>query len=393
MSHHTPTFEHWKAVAIALSNALAGPAVERDRTGGLPVEEVLALRESGLLAFLNPAHYGGGGGDYIQSQEIVRIIARGDTNTAQILAYHYLLSHNAFLRALPEQRTTLIKRSVEQQWLWGGASNPRDPVLILSEDGDGFRLNGRKNFASNAAIGQRIVSVAQWQDTIVLLAVPGDDAGISHGDDWDAFGQRRGVSGSITFNHVAIAREDILGTWPPQPLSNPLLSLSVPLHQLYFVNLYLGSAEGALQQAHTYIQETARPWQTSGVSRAADDPYILEHYGHLSAAVQATSALTNVAAHAWQDAWHQGETLTQAQRNAAAAVIYAAKVNSTQTALHVTSHLFELLGARATAARYGFDRYWRNVRTHSLHDPVAYKAKEVANYAFNGVITPDPLYT
>jgi hypothetical protein len=33
------------------------------------------------------------------------------------------------------------------------------------------------------------------------------------------------------------------------------------------------------------------------------------------------------------------------------------------------------------------------VRTHSVHDPVAYKAREVANHAFNDFITVDPLYS
>jgi alkylation response protein AidB-like acyl-CoA dehydrogenase len=51
------------------------------------------------------------------------------------------------------------------------------------------------------------------------------------------------------------------------------------------------------------------------------------------------------------------------------------------------------MGARATAAQYGFDRFWCNVRTHTLHDPLAYKAREVGNFQVNGLITPDPLYT
>jgi alkylation response protein AidB-like acyl-CoA dehydrogenase len=59
----------------------------------------------------------------------------------------------------------------------------------------------------------------------------------------------------------------------------------------------------------------------------------------------------------------------------------------------VTSRIFDLMGARATSARFGFDRFWRNIRTHTLHDPVAYKAREVGNFALNGRITPDPLYT
>lgn len=52
-----------------------------------------------------------------------------------------------------------------------------------------------------------------------------------------------------------------------------------------------------------------------------------------------------------------------------------------------------LMGARATSTRYGFDRFWRNIRTHTLHDPLAYKAREVSNFALNGEITSDPLYT
>lgn len=35
------------------------------------------------------------------------------------------------------------------------------------------------------------------------------------------------------------------------------------------------------------------------------------------------------------------------------------------------------MGARSTSERYCFDRRWRDVRVHSLHDPLAYKAKEI----------------
>lgn len=389
---HSDESAHWLRVAQGVADALAPDAARRDREGGVAAEEAQALRGSGLLAFLNPAAYGGAGGGYADSQQITRIIARSDSNAAQILSYHYLLSHNAFLRALPDQRERLLAQSVAGGWLWGGASNPRDPTPVLVADGGGFRLNGARNFASNAVIADRIVTIVELDGAGAVLAVPGDRAGITHGDDWDAFGQRRAVSGSIRFDDVRIERDDLLGPLPAEPLPNPLLTLSVPLHQLYFVNLYLGNAEGALAQARAYILERARPWQTSGVARAADDPYVLEHYGYLDADLQAAAALADAAAVAWERAWAQGQALTSEQRNEAAALIYAAKVNSTRTALHVTGHIFELLGARSSAARYGFDRFWRNVRTHTLHDPVAYKAREVGNHALNGIITPDPLY-
>jgi hypothetical protein len=38
----------------------------------------------------------------------------------------------------------------------------------------------------------------------------------------------------------------------------------------------------------------------------------------------------------------------------------------------------------ATAARYGLDRFWRNARTHTLHDPLDYKLRDIGNWALHG---------
>jgi hypothetical protein len=41
----------------------------------------------------------------------------------------------------------------------------------------------------------------------------------------------------------------------------------------------------------------------------------------------------------------------------------------------------------------GLDVYWRNIRTHSLHDPVDYKKIEVGANFLNGTVQPVSLYT
>jgi alkylation response protein AidB-like acyl-CoA dehydrogenase len=114
------------------------------------------LRDAGFLTLLNPAQAGGGGATFSDAFRVVRTLARADTSIAQVLSYHYLLSHSAFWRATEEQRSELVRQSIEQKWFWGGASNPRDALTILTADGDGFRLNGRKTFASNASLADRI---------------------------------------------------------------------------------------------------------------------------------------------------------------------------------------------------------------------------------------------
>lgn len=381
----------WPALAEGVAAALLPDAAARDRAGASPRRELELLREAGLLELLYPVEHGGGGGSFTDALLAVRAIGRADASIAQLLAYHYLHLTNAVWRASAQQAAQLTRAAVAGRWFWGGASNPRDPESQLVPTADGLRLSGRKTFASNAALADRITLRAQLGDGFAVIVVPGDRAGVTHGNDWDAFGQRLSESGTITFEDVAVARDEVLGDASAPPPART--SLVVPFHQLLIVNFYIGTAEGALAEANRYIREVSRPWQASGVEKASLDPYILEHYGNLDVELRASVALADVAAQRFEEASARGNDLAQDQRNLAAAAIYAAKVHSGRTALEVTSRIFELMGARATAGAYGYDRFWRNIRTHTLHDPVVYKSREVGNYALNGTITPTPLYS
>ena len=55
----------------------------------------------------------------------------------------------------------------------------------------------------------------------------------------------------------------------------------------------------------------------------------------------------------------------------------------------VGSQLFELTGARSTSDRLRLDRFWRNARVHTLHDPVDYKLRDVGRYRLEARI-PEP---
>ena len=45
--------------------------------------------------------------------------------------------------------------------------------------------------------------------------------------------------------------------------------------------------------------------------------------------------------------------------------------------------LFELAGTRSTLGEHNLDRHWRNARTHTLHDPVDYKLRELGDWVLN----------
>lgn len=71
--------------------------------------------------------------------------------------------------------------------------------------------------------------------------------------------------------------------------------------------------------------------------------------------------------------------------------VASVKVVATDTGLRVTQGVFELTGARSSAKKVGLDRFWRDVRTHTLHDPVAYKEAELGRFVLTGE-GPEPTW-
>jgi alkylation response protein AidB-like acyl-CoA dehydrogenase len=68
------------------------------------------------------------------------------------------------------------------------------------------------------------------------------------------------------------------------------------------------------------------------------------------------------------------------ERGEAAEWVVSVKVVIIDIAFKVIVGVFEVTGSRATGKKVGLDRFWRDVRTHSLHDPVAYKNRELGEY-------------
>ncbi|MEO0408246.1 MAG: acyl-CoA dehydrogenase family protein [Cyanobacteria bacterium P01_A01_bin.135] len=147
--------------------------------------------------------------------------------------------------------------------------------------------------------------------------------------------------------------------------------------------------KAGLEEALAYTRTQARPWETAPVDQATEDPYTLRRYGDLWTQLQGAISLTQQATAQFQQGWDKGEALTHAERGAMSTAAAAARALALRVGLTVTSQMFDLMGARATAKRYGFDLYWRNLRTLSLHDPVDYKLLDIGNWVVNE-IAPTP---
>jgi alkylation response protein AidB-like acyl-CoA dehydrogenase len=381
----TDRYAELLATADDVARQLRSTAAERDRANRAPRAEIELLRENDLLQVQEPVAYGGAGLSYAQAAQITRRIARGDTSIAHLIGYHYAQTRIARLFGTPEQADAQSRKNGAQRLFWGGVQNPRGGSgLVLTRDGDGFLLNGQRTFASGASLGDQLSVTATLDDNLAFVSIPGGRKGFTPLDNWDNMGQRLTDSGGVEFHDVRVERAEILGQDPigGQELT-AYQTLVTPHWQLAFVNFYIGTAEGAIEEALAWTRANASPWETSGVEHATDDAYILERVGEIVSEVRAAALLADRAGDALQAALDFGPALTGQQRAEAAVAIYEAKVVTTKVGLDAVSRLFEIQGSRATTAAYGFDRHWRNLRTHTVHDPVAYKAREVGDWALN----------
>lgn len=381
----TERFQEILASADEAALKLRATAAERDHANQPPKAEIEILREHDLLHAQEPVEYGGSGLNYAQAAQVTRRIARGDTSIAHLIGYHFAQTRIDRLFGTPEQADKQSRLNAERRLFWGGIQNPRGGSdVVLTRDGDGFVLNGKRSFASGASLGEWLSVTATYEGNLVFVSIPGGREGLRFLGNWDNIGQRLTDSGGVELENVRVERDEILG---PDPIGGhvptPYQTLVTPHWQLAFVNFYIGTAEGAITEALDWVRSYAAPWETSGVERATDDPYILERVGEIVSEVRAASLLADRAGEALQAALDTGPDLTEDQRAEAATAIYEAKVVTTKVALDATSRLFEIQGSRATTSAYGFDRHWRNIRTHTVHDPVAYKAREVGDWVLN----------
>jgi alkylation response protein AidB-like acyl-CoA dehydrogenase len=381
------------AAADSLAERLAATAVERDRAGGHAAEERQWIRDSGLLALSVPAAYGGLGADWATVYRTVRIVARADSALAHLLGFHHLQLAGILLYGSSQQQRRLLTDSIASNAFWGNALNPLDKRLVGVPSAGGYLLNGIKSFASGS-VGSDWLTISAWDplaDAPLIAVLPTRQAGIEVQADWDAFGQRQTDSGNVRFDNVALGDDLVLQAAGRAGIANlaPQTTLRSQVAQLVMTNLYLGLAEGALAAARGYLRDEARPWFASGVENAVDDPFIQHRFGEFHLLVRPAQLLADEAARKLDAAFRLGASLSAAERGEVAVAVAEAKVLAHRASIEIGSQLFELTGARSTSSRYGFDRFWRNARVHTLHDPVDYKLRDLGRYALDGRV-PDP---
>ncbi|MBR1222995.1 SfnB family sulfur acquisition oxidoreductase [Bradyrhizobium sp. U87765 SZCCT0131] len=379
------------ATVRALAAEFRAGAAERDRTGRLPADEIEQLTTAGFYGITVPAQFGGANVSAVTVAEAFRILAAADASIGQIPQNHFcwlpVVSNGS-----PEQAEFFYRRFLAGERIGNAHSEdtrrrPGDYEHVLERVAGGWRVTGRKYYSTGAVFAQWIPFVANLGDGAKphMFFVPRGQDGVEIVNDWDGMGQRTTASGTTIFDRAFVADEHVFALRAESDSARSYALNASLIHAAIDV----GIAEDVLGDARDYIVTANRPWINNPHDEHAKEPFVIRDFGRFGVAVRtAHVSLLNAARLIDRARAEPGQqTLLDARM-----AIADARIVASEAATKVADEFFLLTGARATRARYGLDRHWRNARTHSLHDPLRWKEFHLGNFYLNGIEPPPGSY-
>ncbi len=376
-------------VAKRLADEFSIDAALRDRERRLPWVELDAFVSSGLWGLTVPRAYGGAGVSNGTLAEVVATISAADGSLGQIPQNHYYALEVLRVGGTHAQRRFFYERVLAGERFGNalaeiGRKDFKRRTRLTRAPGDWY-IDGQKFYCTGALyahwIPTLVVADEDGQDVTYLVFVPRAAQGVSVTDDWDGFGQRVTGSGSVEFKRVPVQPKWVV----PFQTSFERPTTIGPFAQIIHAAIDLGQARGAFAAMVPFIRERSRPWTDAKVPHAAADPLTIAQVGELAVQIRAAEALVRRAARAVDAA--QADPTERSVAEASIAVAEARALTTTAS-LDAGSRLFELAGTAATLDGLGLDRFWRNARTHTLHDPVRWKYHAVGNFYLNDKLPP-----
>lgn len=367
--------------ARRVADAIRPLALDRSRESELPRIQLDLLSESGVTAIAVPRDLGGIGASIETIVETVRIISEADGGIGQILQLHNVMIAGILSSPDEAQRRFFAPKILDGERFGNalaeiGGKNKLDTKTALTpRPAGGYFLNGRKFYSTGCYLADWIsVGVLTKDGGRGSVIVPRDAAGLTVLDDWRAIGQRNTMSSTVIFENVVVPA--YAAPRPRKPLRTGLTRA-----QILHAAIDTGIARGALDAAVAYLRDHARAWIESGEDRITDEPHVIKQVGEFAAAVHAAEIVLRHAARTFDR--QLADPASDALQTEAILAVAHARVQSDKASLLVGAQLFDLLGASAVQEKYNLDRFWRNARAHTTHDPIRWRLHAIGNHALN----------
>jgi alkylation response protein AidB-like acyl-CoA dehydrogenase len=341
---------------------VAPRAAEIDRCDEFPRDLWRAAAELGLFALGVPEAYGGLGRDILTPLLVSERLARASAAFA--------LSFNNTTDAV----VPLIMEGTEAQkrrYLPKVAKGEIIPCISITEpqggsdmagiratarrDGDGYILDGRKAWCTNAPIGDIFIIFARTDPAaghkgLSAFLVERGAVGLTTGRAEKLIGLRGSPTGEITLNGVRVPASHLLGAAGD---GFRIGALTLDESRLHCAAVALGVATAALEQAVAYA-----------VERVQFGKAIIEHQGLQFLLSDLTTQLAGARA-----LWEQAVEMLLADHTRRTGT-YAAmtKLLCSELCMKITTEAVQVLGANGLSNSYPVERLMRDAKAFQIYD-------------------------
>jgi alkylation response protein AidB-like acyl-CoA dehydrogenase len=386
---------------------IAFGAKDRDLNDENPFDQVAALKRAGFGALRLPEHLGGAGLTVRQLFSTVIDVAHADPIVAHIFRTHFWFVEER-LRTAGDPASHQWLRKVADGKIFGNAFSEKGSLAVGSlvfntrlrpdpTSAGGYRLNGEKYYSTGTLFSDYLtVATTTDRDSVATVVVPVDRDGVRLIDDWDGFGQRRTGTGTTVFTNVAVSEDEVLSDTPYG--ADPVPTVQYAALQLYIHAVVAGILASVVDDGVALLRSRDRSFSHALSERPIDDPLYQKQLGELAATAYIARAAVLDAADAIAAATESIGVGTPPgvpdARLAEEAQLKVAKVkvHLDDIAPEAATRLLELGGASAASRQRNLDRHWRNIRTITLHNPVAYKARVIGQNLLHGTQVPANAY-
>jgi alkylation response protein AidB-like acyl-CoA dehydrogenase len=358
------------ALAERLGAFAAERAADHDREGSFPFESIDQLRASGYPALTVPEELGGRGANPLELALAQERLARGDGSIGLGSWMHLgLIARQATTRTWPAatfenvcraivQRGALINSAASEPEL-GSPSRGGLTSTTAIRTADGYRLTGRKSWASLAPALEWAIIMAAVEDPGLParranFLVPMASPGLTIDYTWDTVGMRGTGSHDVVLKNVLVPEDARLPGEEVPGIGDPRIWTVVS------GAVYTGIAVAA----RDFAVEFARGRRPSGQQGASIAEY--QAVQHRVAEMDMLILQSRSIVYGTAEAWVERPEL----RDALAWQVHASKYVATNNAIRVTDLALRAVGSAGLARGLPLERYFRDVRAGLGNPPM-----------------------
>jgi alkylation response protein AidB-like acyl-CoA dehydrogenase len=341
------------------------PKVKAMEASGRYDEALLPkLFEMGLMGIEIPETWGGAGGTFFQSILAVEEISRVDGAVGVLVDVQNTLYNNALLRwGTEEQKKRYLSRTSTEAvaaYALSEAGSGSDAFALATRavpTGDGFVLDGRKLWITNAAeagvfLVFATVDPAKGYKGVTAFLVERDDPGFSVGKRESKLGIKASSTCELLLERCALPKDRVLGEAEKgykvaiETLNEGRIGIGAQM---------IGVAQGALDAALRYSKERSQFGKKISEFQA-----LRFQLADCATRLEAARLLVYNAARL-RDC---GETFT---REAAMSKLYAS-----EAAERVTSAALEIFGGYGYTSEYPVEKFYRDAKIGKIYEGTSF---------------------